>query len=186
MRTILIGLTGLAGSGKDTAGHFLWDEYGFFCTAFADAVKEAASVIFNTPLDYFHDREKKEEFDPRWGMTRRQLLQKLGTEACRNVFGDDIWIKRWNMVYDELYDSSDVVVTDVRFDNEAEMIRRTGGTIVHIVRDTVTQGVLDTHSSENGVTVMDEDYILYNNGTLDELSANIRAVVDELESKQHG
>jgi hypothetical protein len=62
------------------------------------------------------------------------MLQLLGTEATKPVFGDDIWLKRWFLSYSAVRDTDHVVVPDVRFDVEADAIRRLGGTIIHIVR----------------------------------------------------
>ena len=183
MLTTLIGVTGKAGSGKDTVGEMLWGEYGFVCSSFADPVKQAASIIFGVELDKFYDRVSKEAIDPYWGITRREMLTKLGTDACRNVFGQDVWTKRWLMSFNEVNQFDDVVVTDVRFEDEAALIRSMGGTIIHLSRPASERGVKVDHVSEAGVKILDGDYGIDNNGTLGDLLKNVCLIVDDLERR---
>lgn len=177
---ILIGLTGKSGSGKSTAADYLWSTAGFLEMAFADRLKEATSVLFGWDRLALDDQEYKAEVCPVWGITRREGLQKLGTEAVRGVFGDDFWIKAWRQVYDQVQGIDNVVVSDVRFFNEADTIRAMGGVIVHIVRPGVeTVGVPD-HVSESGVEVMPDDYVIMNDGSVEQLYEQLDGLLEYL------
>ena len=101
--------------------------------------------------------------------TIRQLLQKFGTEVGRNI-SSNLWvdalmndyIKAKSDGYEE-----DWIVTDVRFQNEANAIRENGGILIRINRNT---GLNDTHISETALDdYKDFDLVIDNNGTLDEL-----------------
>ena len=177
----LLGLAAKARSGKDTVGEYLRDEYNYKLYAFADPIKQAASVMFGIPLEHFydgiHDREIVNQF---WGFSPREILQKLGTEAGRNVFRKDIWLKRGLQEWeDHLEESSDTgfIFTDVRFENEATMIREQGGQVVHIIRNDVEE--VNDHVSEAGIVVADGDIVIYNNDSLEDLYINVSDILGD-------
>lgn len=180
--SILIGITGRAGSGKDTAAGYLQHRYGFTPMAFADPLKQAAATLFNLPEHFFHDRELKEQVVEDWGMSPRRMLQILGTDAIRANFGADFWIKRWLQEYRSMAASDNVVLTDVRFNNEAQVVRDLGGSILHIHRPQPARLEADAaaHMSEMPVHVLPrQDKALVNDGTLDDLFAKIDALFSD-------
>ena len=138
----IIGLVGFAGSGKDTIANILAIDFRFKKLAFADPLKDAAAIIFDWPRyllegDTEPSRAFRERPDPYWSeklgkpFTPRMALQQLGTEGCRNVFHDDIWVLNLEK---RITQHEKVVVTDVRFPNEIDSIIRQGGKIVRIKR----------------------------------------------------
>lgn len=190
----LIGLHGRAGAGKDTVANMMVEMStvptgcagGFMCTSFAFPVKEAAAQLFRLEdrheLDP-HGNDIKATFDSYWGMTVREIYQKFATEAMRQVFGDDFWIKLWKLHLND-YPNRDVVVTDVRFENEADAIREMGGVIVHIERpgDKLLQGQEAAHASEAGIARGMRDYVIYNSGTLDDLRVQVEKLLTYTQS----
>lgn len=176
--TILIGLAGPAGVGKDTVGNRLYYMHGFINTSFAEPLRIAASEIFGIDYNHFTDRELKDSVVEYWGMTPRQMIQRLGTEGVRGTFGEDFWLKRWKMVK-ETAGMSRVVVTDVRFLNEAAMIREMGGKIVHMLRPDL-EPVEGNHASGQGIPFLAGDYILDNDGDLKGLYEKVDALLREL------
>jgi hypothetical protein len=179
----LIGIHGKARSGKDTLANVFVEEHGFVRMAFADPLKAAASVLFNWPIAFVLSDEFKTFESPFWGMTGREVLQKLGTEAMRGTFGDDFWLKRWATDYAKIKDAHSVVVADVRSNAEADLIRGLGGIVVHIVRDGAgLKGMEALHSSEAGITFnRKRDVRLNNNGTLDDLTNEAHAMITFIE-----
>lgn len=153
-QTLVIGINGLAGAGKDTVANMvllsLKKDHGLNvkCFAFADSLKKAAAIIFNVPLEDFYDRTKKEESIPYWNMSPRQMAQQLGTEACRKGIRDDIWIK--SLESSILTSGVDVAfITDARFDNEARFVRKQdAGLVIQIVRDGQKTIATSSHASE--------------------------------------
>jgi Deoxynucleotide monophosphate kinase len=186
----LLGIAGKARSGKDTIAEYMRDEYMYQLYAFASPIKEAASKMFGLPLHVFYDGEHdREEVIPYWGFSPREILQKLGTECGRDVFGKDIWLKRgiqeWENLkkYHEEYMKtnpqkhyySGMIFTDVRFDNEADAIREHGGKIIHVLRDN-TESVSE-HTSEAGINMNSNDIVVYNNDSLEDLYINISDIM---------
>ena len=173
----LIGITGLARSGKDAIAKFAWSQYGFTRIAFADPVKMAAQAKFGLTAEQTWNDELKEVVIPHWGMTPREMFQKEGTEAGRNVFGGDLWIKRFMLSYNLLKHTDDIVVPDVRFDNEASAIRSLGGIIIEVRRGVAgLSGSAGAHVSESGLS-LPADYVIDNNGTLEDLYEKFEAIV---------
>ena len=173
----LIGITGKARSGKDSLATFAWTQYGFTRIAFADPVKMAAQAKFGLTTDQTWNDDLKEVVIPHWGMTPRQMFQMEGTEAGRNIFGGDLWIKRFMLSYNLLKDTDDIIVPDVRFDNEAECLRSLGGIIIEVRRGQAgLSGSAAAHVSESGLS-LPADYVIENEGTLEELYEKFEAIV---------
>jgi len=178
MTTKLIGLTGKAGSGKDEVAKILWAEEGFTRIALADPLKQAASALFGLPLDHFNDRKLKEEVCDYWGMSPRTMLQKLGT-ACREVFGEGFFISRFSLSAGPLMKTDNIVVPDVRYDNEAEAFRRVGGHIVEVLRGPGLVGSNGNHPSEMGLSTL-PDFTIDNRGSLEELEGKVIKLMESL------
>lgn len=180
--TIIVAICGKAGSGKDTAARILSEMLSFTRIAFADPLKEALAIIANEPVEYYHDNAKKEEICPLFNMTRREAMQKFGTEAVRGVLGDNIWLERALQSIKTLQETrgrSRYVVTDCRFDNEARALKEHGAIIVEIERpDHAPQ--TPKHSSERGISPELVDYIIVNDSTIDALHWELIGLVSEL------
>lgn len=164
MTNLIVGIAGKAGSGKDTAGLWFKDEFDFVIYAFAKPLKLAlAAMGFPEP----GSREAKEQLVPGYSFTWRQAAQTLGTEWGRNL-DQDIWLKCGEQFLDNCKDS--VVITDVRFENEAAMIRRRGGMILHIKGRQTDLGAQKAHPSEKPLMFYpSQDEIIDNSGSIEEL-----------------
>jgi hypothetical protein len=206
---MIIGLVGFAGSGKNTVADILRQDFYYQPLAFADAVKDAVSVIFDWDRDLLEgdtteSRTFRETEDQWWSaklgykVTPRFMLQLMGTEAGRDVFGQNLWIaslekslKRYIDHYDEMGMESDFVITDVRFPNEIESIRNMGGKIVQVSRgeNPSWYNLAEKANKENNFDLMLEhrsvhhsewawigsevDAVIHNNEGIDELRENV-------------
>ena len=177
MQKGLIGITGRAGAGKDTAAsiikQFLYSDYSLY--TLAGPLKAGCSLLFGWTMDQLEDREFKEAIDPKWGFSPRRAMQLLGTEYGRTL-REDLWVHMAQVQLDSPL-TTGLIVTDVRFENEAEFIRKNGGTVVHISRPGATIAE-NTHASEAGVKFADGDVRIDNSGSFDDLrDALISALV---------
>jgi hypothetical protein len=173
--TALIGITGLARSGKDEFSR-TFVAHGFKRAAFANALKVTVAYIANEDQPLYFDDVTKEEFSEALGMTRRSALQKMGS-AVRDTLGVDTWVNRsirgWIA-----QGRQPTVITDCRYPNEARAIRAEGGIIVRIVRPGAgLQGEQAAHESEAGLPDDLVDIEIINDGTLGELAAEALKVV---------
>jgi hypothetical protein len=176
----LIGIHGKARCGKDTCAAYLVKYHGFIRQAFADPLKRAAQHIFGLTDEQTWEDGYKEVVIDYWGMSPRQMFQKLGTEAGRNVFGQGLWIRRWAKFYSEFGDVANIVVPDVRFDNEADLIRGLGGKVILLTssRGNNLDDSAKAHASEAGIVVKPGDIPLANNSSYQSLYAKIDQVID--------
>lgn len=159
--TALLGITGKAGSGKSTAAQVLLDA-GWTRIKFADPLKDMLRAI---GLDDRHIEGHLKEVpcDLLRGKTPRWAMQTLGTEWGRECIAQDLWIAlARRRIALAMAAGLSVVVDDVRFENEAEVIRELGGMVLGLDRGDGAGG----HVSESGV-LSDMEYP--NAGTLSEL-----------------
>lgn len=126
---ILIGFTGKMGSGKTSQALLLEDwENGILVSNFAFQLKRLAKILLGIP-DY--QKEDKNQFFPKWGMTYGQFLQWFGTDVVR-AKNKDAWIDL-ALQYSDRDDC--LIFDDVRFPNEADAIRSRGGVVIKLVGD---------------------------------------------------
>lgn len=157
----LIGITGRAGAGKDTVGRILCDYVCFVRISFADPIR---AMIQSLGIDCTN-RDTKEKPVPWIGRSPRYLMQTLGTEWGRNLVDPEIWIKAAARRIDTM--GADIVVTDVRFDNEAKMIQDRGGLIWQVIRPGIRR--VEAHRSEAGISTEHIDRVISNNGSVETL-----------------
>lgn len=161
MQKTIIGLTGAAGSGKDTVASML--PISFYRYAFAKPLKEALKVL---GIPEPKTRAEKEGLLPGRTYSYRKAAQTLGTEWARNL-SKTFWS---DLAKDAIQGFDKVVLTDVRFENEADWVRNQGGVIWHIKgRMTELLGDTANHPSEIPVEFKLGDVLIQNDGTLDEL-----------------
>jgi hypothetical protein len=137
---MIISITGLISSGKDSIAAYLIENYYFEKESFASSLKDAVSAVFGWERDLLEgatriSREWREEIDPWWAnrlgiphLTPRWVLQNWGTEVFRNHFHDDIWIA--SLENKLQHKEKHVVLTDSRFPNELKMVRDLEGSLL--------------------------------------------------------
>lgn len=172
-RPKLIGLSGYAGSGKDTACNALMAN-GYASLAFADPMRRMLRELLLCSVgddSYMDFRKLKEHEIPGLGVSYRHLAQTLGTEWGR-ALGQDFWIRiaeatisqRLRMAGDK---PMNFVVSDVRFANEAAWIREQGGVIWRIERASTVP--VRAHVSEQELYLFHADDVLQNDGSINDL-----------------
>lgn len=181
----LIGFTGYARSGKDTAAGFLCSELGYSRVAFADALREMALAV-DCYVDMRPDfavgepkpRRLSELVDELgWESAKkfpdvRRLLQRLGTEAGREILGDTVWIDL--AVGKAAKITGPVVVSDVRFPNEVDAIHANGGIVVRVERPGCEPAL--GHVSDAGQGELDVDVTITNDSTLEKFREQVLLV----------
>ena len=187
----LIGLTGRAGAGKDTAAIYLEERYGFRSLSFAEPLREMACLLVeHIGQDYTMVTEPtlKNQPIPGLGFSARQFMQRVGTEAVR-ALNANAWVAALEMhaglgegaapVHDRL------VITDVRFPNEAAWLALQGGTLLRLVRPSAAP--VAEHESERYVDAL-EAFEVDNGGTLHQLHSRLDCVCMalDIEPRQWG
>lgn len=175
---MIVGLCGHKRVGKDTVAKRL-ESHGFKQIALADPIKFIAMVTFGWTDEMVYgkngyDREKIEE---EWGFSVRHALERIGTEMGRNLH-EDVWVRKVIAHAKEVHPQR-IVVSDVRFHNEARAIRKNGGVIWKIVRPDFSGDA--RHASEMEIDDIEANYTLHNDGTIEELEAKVDKIAEVLE-----
>lgn len=175
-KTTLIGLTGPMGCGKDTVADILVKDFGFKKYSFADALKQAAAAALGIGMEWFHSQEMKKQIIPHWGFTPREFLRRLGTDLIRNNIREDFWIHRLKFGLQDVmggFMPGRHVITDCRFEDEAEFIR-SNGALIHVTRPGFGASA---HASEAGVEFKPKDIRIDNIGDLQALRGYVHCVL---------
>jgi len=191
---MILGVCGLIGSGKGTVADVLVEEHNFEKIAFADKLKDAVALLFDWDRDMLEgetadSRYWREQPDDFWTketgreITPRLVLQLFGTDCMRNGFYDGVWVSFVKKTIQE-NPTKNFVIPDVRFENEAQIIRSLGGNVWCVkrgpdplwFRQYVDLGIepTDAHRSEWAWAKTPFEHIIYNEGTMDELKSQVR------------
>lgn len=158
---MIIGFSGPAGAGKSTAANFLVKLHGFRLVKFAGPLKAMLRAIMpGDDMNEWIEGALKGTVHPVLGQTPRHAMQTLGTEWGRACMGSDFWV---NLARHEVAGGDDVVIDDVRFQNEYEMITGLGGKVIQIRPKVMTHF---RHISEVGCAF---DQVIYNDGSMSDL-----------------
>jgi hypothetical protein len=196
MKPLLIGLSGKAGSGKSTAADYLFNQHGYIPFAFADPLKGCIRIAFGFSVEQLHGN-LKEIIDLRFGKSPRWCLQHLGS-AFREAW-PEIWIYHLRLrIMDFLseHGQTPLMITDVRFRDEAEALKRMGAVLVRIERDeslrTTGGDACATKACATGVPGhvserdLDDwegfDFLIVNNGTQEQLLEQLALMIDSTRS----
>jgi hypothetical protein len=173
----IIGLTGPAGSGKDTVRQMLEQNHQCTGLAFADPMRAMLAPLLDLcggGNEWMTQRELKELPIPGLGQSYRVLAQRLGTEWGRSI-DPDFWVKVAAASIAKVMNikgpDTVFVISDVRFENEAQWVKDHGGVIWHIHRP-AAQAVA-AHQSENGIHPQLVDLNILNKYTLSELGDQV-------------
>lgn len=176
----LIGLSGYARSGKDTVAEMLWP-FGYVRRSFATPLKDAVYAL--DPLVGQDMTERVAALVDEYGWDEvkvgvpeaRRLLQRMGTEVGRVLFGEDFWVER---AFASLRPGAAYVFADCRFPNEAKAIRAAGGQVWRVERPGV--GPITDHPSETSLDDWDFDLVLDNSGDFRFLAEQVHEAVKAL------
>lgn len=206
---MIIGLVGFIGAGKGSTADILVERHGFFKESFANSLKDACSIIFgwdrqmlegNTPESRLWREQKDEWWSEKLGreFSPRLALQLMGTEAGRDVFHPDLWVHTV-MRRCEQAPWNNYVIADVRFPNEINAIKDSGGVVIRVRRgddpewyalarecniynkhEIMMNAYPEVHKSEWAWIGAHHDIVMDNNCSLDELKIRVDMLIDSL------
>jgi hypothetical protein len=180
---MIIGLSGYARSGKDTAADRLVEQHMFTRYSFAAPMKEAMyklnPIVHSDKIGNFRYKDLVDSYGLDSAKDSyaeiRRLLQVFGTEVGREMFGNNFWV---DLTLNSIKEDN-VVISDVRFKNEADAIRSAGGQVWRINRDGV--GPVTDHASEVDLDSYNFDHIIDNDYSV----VDLNNIVDMLLEKQN-
>lgn len=142
---MIIGVSGIINSGKNTIATHLIENYGFKKDSFAATLKDVCSCVFGWSRellegDTLESRKWREEIDIWWAnklsipeFSPRYALQHIGTDLFRNHFNSEIWhTSMENRICKN--PEQNYVISDIRFSNEVNFVRNHGGILIRVYR----------------------------------------------------
>jgi hypothetical protein len=168
-----VGLSGYARSGKDTVAAFLVAEYGYRQIAFADRLRAFVVALYPSVAEILNDaggdwEKAKEDHEV------RRMLQGVGL-AARTYVDQDVWVAA---AFGSVSEDERIVVSDMRFINEADAITARGGTLFRIERPGTKP--INNHVSETALDRYDGFHaVLVNDSTIEVLHDRVRAAIHE-------
>ena len=185
VKTMIIGLSGHIGSGKDTACAIIQKCHPnlFVELAFALNVKKVVAILTGTTLAENMDRKLRRKFIPAFNATLGQLQQKVGN-GMRAAVGTNVWIEAILLNPSEFK-----IVTDVRFPDEVAAIEKAGGIVIrlersrdHILKHDETGDIANDERplddiSETALDNYEFKHRILNEGTLEELLEKLEAII---------
>jgi hypothetical protein len=182
----LIGINGEIGCGKTTAVDYLSSCYDFTEYMFADPLKRIAVILGFEEKEVFGTQEEKLAINKFWGISGRKFLQVFGSEVCREFlpkilpdmkFNDaTLWVRLFEKYY-EKNTNVPVAVSDVRFEDESNVIKKAGGYIIRIEREYKSNNEASKHMSELQADKIKPHVVIRNNGTKEDLYRKLNNLI---------
>lgn len=171
----LIGLAGIAGVGKDTLAGFIQSEYGHRIRAYADPLRALLNARFGWQPQQWTNRGWKE--NAHWAnecgnFSPRSWMQWLGTDVLRRYAGEDIFVRLAFEDWDQA--PFPMVLSDIRFNNEAKAITDRGGFVIMLHRPDAMP--VEPHVSERSLPQVQAH--LWNISTIPQLFESARAMLE--------
>lgn len=178
---MIIAFAGPKGVGKSTLASYVEKKYNFTRNSLAQPLKQICSLYFGIPLEDFYDENTKEVVNDNVNYSPRQIMQIFGTDIVRNNEIDKFFPKmpkhtsRWIYLMEQFCKKhSNIVIDDVRFQDELDALKKLGATIILVSRQTQSQQ--DNHSSETQ-QLSNYDYLIDNSVELNEVEAVIDKII---------
>jgi len=181
----LIGICGLANSGKDLLAEGIAATDVYAIHHLADPIKAAINAIFGFGPAHWEDRvwKEKEISFLKKKISPRYLAQTLGTEWGRSI-DRDLWLKLAKRKYEKITISAPMkqgrimgmgmIIPDVRFENEAAWIKSEGGLMLEVIRPGQKEISESSHASEQGINSVYIDAVITNDGPPSKMIADAR------------
>lgn len=178
----LVGLSGYSGSGKTAVAEALY-ERGYRIVQFSTPIKKMVAALLTSAglsesdiHSCLYGDLKNEPLSSLYGVTPRYLMQTLGTEWGRDLIEPSIWTDICMRKVNMIRQNAPVVIDDVRFEQEAEAIRQSGGVVFRITRPMV--GRQFDHRSED---LPECDFNVENDGTIEDVVTDILEIMTMLD-----
>lgn len=173
---LLLGLCGAAGAGKSTVAAYLEHEYAFAQVALADPIVDMIGALFGAAgVDgaWMVERALKEQ-PTTLGVSYRRLAQTLGTDWGRQIVAPDLWLRvAAQRLASPALQAENVVVSDIRFPNEAQWLQARGGVLVRVLRVQAELPAVQPHISEQHWRTLPASHELLNFGGVVTLHAQV-------------
>lgn len=183
----IVAVCGKKRSGKDTVADFLCRSFGYTNRKISEDLKKVVQVLFDFS-DTQVESDDKDVVDPRWDISPRQAMQFIGTHVMQfeiqklltdKSVGRQFWIQSFATKYcDDT--NSHIVISDLRFPHEYEILKRYGVYVIRVERQTqASHDLVSEHDSEKEYVNIPTDVVIQNDGTLDDFHEKLRRLFSQ-------
>lgn len=178
-KRIIIGITGKINSGKSLCSHLIQLKHANFIEySVSEPLKQIATIFGFEHQEVYGTQAQKQTINDFWGISGRTFLQTFGTNICREVLPQhmpsmsSVWCQ---LLRKKIGDTTtNIIIPDVRFKNEADIIKELGGWIIHVDRPG-NNSYQSSHKSETEMTSIPPDFTINND-------SDVKHVSDQLEN----
>ncbi len=180
---MIIGISGKLGSGKSYISEQIKNrflEHNFIEKSFAYNLKKIVSILTGIDINTITTREIKQKYLQEWGMTVGEMFQKVGTDCMRNHLNNNVWIISTFSKYTE---EQNWIISDVRFINEADYIKKLGGILIRLEGDPQNIRQNDPRNSNHPSEKELDNFNNFDMTLLTSAEANIDNLINYIEQK---
>lgn len=182
----IIGILGDIGAGKSTVAEYLEKKHGFSSYTFAEPLKKIGEIFYFTKSQLYGTQQEKLEINKYHGISGREFMEKFGTDIVRETVPKvlptmaHLWVRLFE-IYSQENSSTNIVIGDVRFPDEAKTICEQGGILIKIIRPSLT----DEMRRKESRVEQEKDKIaphieILNHGNLGDLYKNVDTAIELL------
>lgn len=180
---VLIVLLGKKRSGKDTIANYCSDKYEYQKISLADPLKIICKNLFGFTEEQLYGN-LKEEIDPKWNQSPRNIYQYLGTDIFREDIQkilpgikNNFWIQTLIDRHDIKNNEKKFIIADCRFQNEVDEFIKYGAIIIKVEK---CGTIVDAHTSESGIdNIINYHYRIENNSSKSDLYKKIDNILEK-------
>ena len=178
MQNKIIGISGRLGSGKTTVSDYIKGiDASYKEVAFAFKLKQIVALLTAQPIETCLTQEGKNIYIDKFNMTIGEMLQKIGTDSLRNNFNENVWVN--SLLLEIENNPGNYIISDCRFKNEADAIKKMGGKIIRInrpINPIAENSKRDlNHPSETSMDDYEKfDFVIENTGTMEDIREQVK------------
>lgn len=190
---MIIGLVGNEHVGKDTIANYLYKEYNFRKYNLADPIKEISKKLFGWSDNKLNGK-LKDKIDKETGIIPRDFFKWFGTEifqySIHNKFPNlkinnrCMWANCMKQFIEIYGNNSNIVITDIRFIHEADILIKSGGLLIHINRNSISSDNYEINTLIKNINPYNNKPWIFdkidNNGTYDDLYKKIQKIINNM------
>lgn len=184
---MIIGIVGHIGNGKSTVAKWLVENRDFKEYAFAEPLKQIAQILGFEYKQVYGTQNEKLEINKLWGVSGREFMQKFGTNICRNKLPQEFpFLKStlWVSLFEQMIINNpamNYVISDIRLPDEYKSVKQKNGIVIRVSRTKYNnRGAGNNHESEKYVDTFECDYVIQNDGTLQDLYNKLDILMEKI------
>jgi len=187
----LIAICGARRSGKDTICKRAAEMHGYKHMKISQPLKDAIKILFGFTNEQM-ETDEKEQPDPNWNISPRQVMQYVGTDVFQYDIqaqipgiGREFWVRSFYQSMLQQPETSNIILSDLRFMHEYQFFKNKGIhiSVIKVVRgasSTVYDDAVDGHISEKEFHIIPYDAVIMNDSSIEALDQSVDEIINRM------